>query len=199
VTWRDCPADHDALPAYAAPVGTPTLVVVSGPAGSGKSTLARALGRAVPCPVVSRDEIKEGMVAATPGHVPAAGDALTLATYQLFFETIVLLLRGGVTVVAEAGFQHRLWAPGLEPLAGIAELKVVRCVVPAEVARRRGLERMSTDPARAAHADAEWFAVPRSFEPLDLDVATLDVRTADGWDPALEEVAAFCRPGWSPR
>ena len=48
----------------------PTLVVVSGPAGTGKTTLARTLAAAIGCPVVSRDEIKEGMVHASPGSCP---------------------------------------------------------------------------------------------------------------------------------
>jgi dephospho-CoA kinase len=37
------------------------------PAGSGKTTLAHALA-AVGCPAICRDEIKEGMVHATPGE-----------------------------------------------------------------------------------------------------------------------------------
>jgi predicted kinase len=43
----------------------PTLVVVSGP-GSGKTTLAHEIARAVGCLAICRDEIKEGMVHATP-------------------------------------------------------------------------------------------------------------------------------------
>jgi uridine kinase len=38
----------------------PMLVVVSGPAGSGKTTLAHTIARAVGCPAICRDEIKEG-------------------------------------------------------------------------------------------------------------------------------------------
>ena len=175
-------------------MGMPRLIVVSGPGGSGKTTLARELARALPCPVLSRDELREGMVASNPGVVAAPDDALALATYHLFFDAIALLLTGGVTVVAEAGFQHALWAPKLAALPGQAELRVIRCVLSAEVARQRGLARLRTDPARAAHPDAEWFGVPRAFTALDLPVPTLDVSTADGWDPPLDRIVSFCRP-----
>lgn len=176
-------------------MGTSTLIVVSGLGGSGKTTLAHKLAKAISCPALCRDEIKEGMVASNPGFVPTPSDPLMLWTYHLFFETIAVLLRGGVTVVAEAGFQHAKWVPKLQPLAETAELRVIRCVVPSEVARQRALARLTTDPARTAHFDAEWFAVPRTFEPLNLDVPTLDVNTADCWGPALESIAIFCRPG----
>jgi predicted kinase len=49
----------------------PVLAVVSGPMGPGKATLAHRLARAVGCPAICRDEIKEGMVQASPGFVAA--------------------------------------------------------------------------------------------------------------------------------
>jgi predicted ABC-type ATPase len=57
----------------------PTLVVVSGPAGAGKTTLAHEIARAVGCPAICRDEIKEGMAHRTPGFVPEpdAGQRVT--------------------------------------------------------------------------------------------------------------------------
>jgi predicted kinase len=139
----------------AADVAKPTLVVVSGPPGSGKTLLAHALARAIPCPAVCRDEIKEGMVHAHGGEFEAApGDPLTQRTFPLFFEVLRVLLAGGVTIVAEAAFQDHLWREGLGPLTKLAELRIVQCHVDPAVARERA-ERRAAEHAgrRAAHAD----------------------------------------------
>ena len=73
----------------------PTLAVVSGPLGAGKTTLAHRLAQAVGCPAICRDEIKDGLVQASPGFVAAPGDELTRRTLPVFFGVLELLLRAG--------------------------------------------------------------------------------------------------------
>src|SRR5262249_25628254 len=92
-------------------VSRPTLIVVSGPAGTGKTTLAHELARAIGCPAICRDEIKEGMVHAAGSFRAAPGDPLTVRTLRVFFDVVYLLVSAGVTVVAEAAFQDTVWAP----------------------------------------------------------------------------------------
>ena len=175
----------------------PTLVVVSGPPGSGKTTLAHELARLVGCPAICRDEIKEGMVHAAEGFVPGPADALSRRTLPTFFGVLELLLRAGVTVVAEAAFQDRLWRPGLAPLRDLARLRIVHCTVPAEVARQRQLRRLADNPVRRAHADprpddaAAHAAVHNAFTRVSLDAPWVEVDTSDGYRPALDQVLAF--------
>jgi predicted kinase len=180
-------------------VALPTLVIVSGPPGSGKTTLAHRLAGALGCPAVCRDEIKQGMARATPGFVPAPGDPLTRRTYATFFAVLELLVGAGVTVVAEAAFQDRLWRAGLEPLAGQAELRIVQCIVEPAVARARIARRLAADaPGRAAHADQDLLrelaggtrAVER-FVPIALAARTIRVDTTDGYRPGLPALVAF--------
>jgi predicted kinase len=165
---------------------------VSGPPGAGKTTLAHALGRALPCPTICRDEIKEGMAHATPAYAPTPGDALARRTYTTFFTVLALLVDAGVSVVAEAAFQDRLWRAGLEPLLDRATVRLVHCSVDPAVARARHADRLRQDPAsRAAHDDVQVTPGSRRFEALSLPVPTLWVETADGYAPSLPDIVAF--------
>lgn len=182
-------------------VARPVLVVVSGHAGAGKTTLAHRLAAAIGCPAVCRDEIKEGMAAALAAERPSAfagsaGDALTMRTLPVFFSVIEMLLRGGVTTVAEAAFQHHVWQPRLQPLTGLADLRVLHCSASAEVAFSRVRQRSSNNPLRQVHADhwpdAGTFARhSAAFRQLALSVPALEVDTTDGYRPDLASIARF--------
>ncbi len=178
----------------------PTLVVVSGPAGSGKTTLAHLLAAAIGCPAISRDEIKEGMVHATPGFVAGPGDELTLRTLPVFFGVLELLLRAGVTTVAEAAFADHVWRPRLEPLAALAEIRILQCVAPDQVAFGRQRQRHQDNPVRRAHDDPQggYDATARPvFSRVSLDVPTIEVDTTDGYRPELDQIVAFAGRGRS--
>jgi predicted kinase len=179
---------------------TPTLAVVSGGPGTGKTTLAHELARELGCPAIIRDEIKQGMVMATPGYQGGGNDPLNHPTLTAFFGVVKILLQAGVTIVAEAAFQDRLWRPNLEPLADLAQIRVIRCTTSAAIAQDRIVHRARDISHRAAHADRdllEAIAAGKhsldSFVPISLDVPTLTVATSDGYSPGLKDIASFIR------
>jgi predicted kinase len=175
----------------------PALIVVSGPPGSGKTTLARQIAAAMGCPLISRDEIKQGMALTAPGFVAGPGDELTRRTLPVFFGALDLLLRAGATTVAEAAFQHRIWRPGLEPLRALARIRIVHCVVAGEVAFQRRVLRAARDSSRRAHDDPRPADAARrirdhaAFDPVRLDVPSIEVDTTSGYRPALADIVAF--------
>jgi len=132
------------------------------------------------------------MVHAHRGEFEAAsGDPLTQRTFPLFFDVLRLLLEGGVTAVAEAAFQDRLWREGLEPLAGLAELRIVHCMTDSALAA----ERAGARGARRAHADhadtEEWRRHFEAFVRISLPAPAIEVDTSDGYKPGIAEIAAF--------
>jgi predicted kinase len=134
------------------------------------------------------------MVHAHDGEFEAgAGDQLTQRTFPLFFEVLRVMLEGGVTVVAEAAFQDRLWRQGLDPLSELAELRLVQCRVDATVAHARYHARGK----REAHGTIigsdleEWTAAYELFERVSIAGPSIDVDTSDGFEPDLAEIVEF--------
>lgn len=172
-------------------VTVPVLVVVTGSAGTGKTSLAHELAEAMRCPAICRDEIKEGMAFGEPDFVPSVGDQLTKRTLPVFFGTVSFLIESGVSAVAEAAFQHHVWAPNLMPLTELAVVHVVRCRTDETTARERVLRRASL---RSAHADASVLDNPSYYDGyswLELDLPSIDVDTTDGYAPTIDDLATW--------
>ncbi|MFF5036925.1 AAA family ATPase [Nocardia salmonicida] len=170
---------------------------MSGPPGSGKSTLAHALAERVGIPAIIRDEIKQGMVAAT---VPRDGDFddLDIPVLHVFFDVLTVLARGGVSAVAEAAFQDKLWRPALIGLAELAQIRIIHCTAPQHVLYDRITYRVEHDPHRRAHNDTGLIAEiatgtrsADSFVPVKMDVEQMTVDTTDGYNPGLDAIARF--------
>lgn len=173
----------------------PRLIVVTGRPGAGKTTFARALSQAAHLPVVSRDEIKEGYV-----HTCGQGSAnlppeTNAVVTGLFFEIVERLLKGGVSLIAEAAFQHRLWDARLTPLAAQAQIEILICRPGDDhVAHERYLRRGLEDPAREYfHGDPGIDLARRGIQPQlsaydapHLNVPTHFIDTTDGFDPSVD-------------
>ena len=134
------------------------------------------------------------MAHAVPGFTGAPGDELTRRTLPVFFAVLELLLRSGVTTVAEAAFQDHVWRPRLEKLRSLAEIRVVQCTA-ADVAFARITRREQDDPLRRVHAGldgvAERDAEHRAFRRVSIDVPAPEVDTSYGYRPPFGQILSF--------
>jgi predicted kinase len=183
-------------------VWRPTLVIVSGPPGSGKTTLARQLAQALGCPLLSRDEINEGIFHTFNHDLSIADkDGVAKLTFDVFFRTIELLLSSRVSIVAEAAFQDYRWRIGLNQLGNAPDTRVIHCEVDPDVARQRLLHRRLREPdtsgmrraARVRLVNKPDLPAASGFQALSLPVPALRVATTDGYEPGFDEIVEFVR------
>ncbi len=110
-------------------------------------------------------------------------------------------MRRGVTLIAEAAFQHKLWAKPLEPLLAVARTQIILCVADPELARSRHIQRGLNDPQRERfHGDYEVRAARDGhvmpiddYDPPKFEVPALEVDTTDGYRPQFEQILDFIR------
>lgn len=174
----------------------PRLIIVTGRPGAGKTTLAEAISRGWCLPLVSRDRLKEGYVHTQgQGHEALPPDANLLVT-QAFFDALGFLIDRGVSLIAEAAFQHPLWEAGLRPLMAKARVTVLICSLDAEGALERFLERGLSDERRGYfHGDRGVQMLRRGIRPEAgpyeaprLDAQTIRIDTSGGYSPSLDSV-----------
>jgi len=146
--------------------------------------------------------VKEGLVN-TRGEVQEPYEDLQKLAYDAFFETIELLLKRGVTLIAEAAFQHERWVQRLEPLQQIARVRIILCTIDPWLARARHIARGLADPERERfHWDRPVMAAREGrelpigeYDAPHLDVPILHVDTTDEYNPALKSIIEFAVAG----
>jgi hypothetical protein len=134
--------------------------------------------------------MKEGALR-TLGLDMAADQDLALRVCGTFFEEIELLVRNGVSLVAEAAFQHKVWAPRLAPLMGIADIRIVVCEVPLDIAVERRREREQRDLMWARYHPSPEGWETEAYHPPELNVPTLRIDTSLSDQPQTGTIRDF--------
>jgi predicted kinase len=176
----------------------PLLTVVTGRPASGKTTLSQILSKELKCPLLSRDQLKEGYVNSFQSHHKDLPATALQDIYTAFFQAIELFLANKISLVAEAAFQDKLWRPKLEPLIHLADIRIIICEIAPELARSRFTTRMAADPGREKfHGDSAELArqpddsLIAAYKAPELPVPTLKVDTSADYDPGLDTILKF--------
>ncbi len=179
---------------------SPLLVLISGKPGSGKSTLARQLTAegALWLPLVSCDPLRNGIRTTLAGLDGSPVVRPGKEAVDLFYDTIAFLLARRVSLIAELSLRRGLDEAPVSALMALCEVRNIHCLTATAIAQQRFVDRQalrSVADDTGAHVSAmrdgtfDWTI----FAPLDLPLLRLLVNTADGYDPPLAEIVAFCR------
>jgi predicted kinase len=179
----------------------PLLIVVTGSPASGKTTLAHILAEKINCPVLSRDELKEGYINTLNLTHNQLNNSVDLHVYDTFFEAIDLLISKGISIIIEAAFRDKLWRPKLLDLLNKAEIKIIICQANFDLIKTRFNSRLLNNPGREKfHGDQslslskeKFIALTENYQPINIDAPTLQVDTTDNYNPAIEEIMNFIR------
>lgn len=172
----------------------PFLLIVTGRPASGKSTLAHLLSKQINCPLLSRDELKEGYINTVNITHAEADDSVAQHIYDTFFEAIELFITKGISIIAEAAFQDKLWKSKLLNLSGKAAIKIIICTTNLDILNSRFINRLLNNPNREKyHGDKEMNLINGDYTPVNMDVPTLEVDTTENYDPNLQEIISFIK------
>lgn len=178
----------------------PLLIVVTGRPASGKTTLAHVLAKEIKCPLLSRDELKEGYLNTIELHHNELSDVVNRDIYETFFQAIELLISKGISIIIEAAFQHKLWEPGLSHYLNKAEVRIIICTINHDIAKSRFINRVINDPGREKYHGEKLVGISREtaslieqYETLEMPAPTLQVDTTNEYIPGIREIINFIK------
>lgn len=179
----------------------PLLLVVTGTPASGKTTLAHMLAGKINCPLISRDELKEGLVNTLNLAHTQLEKSVDMHVYDTFFETINLLISKQISIIAEAAFQHKLWKPKLLELSGRADIKIIICSCSIDLVKNRFANRLLHNADReryhgdqsVAASKEQVDALIENYQPIQMNVPTLQVDTSDNYNPGIDAIISFIK------
>jgi predicted kinase len=180
----------------------PLLVLIGGAPAIGKTTLSRYLSEKLAVPVISKDMIRDVLIDAFAIQSWEESKTVSVPAFLIYYAVIGQLLGAGVSVIADCNFHRGVSERDVTPLMARADCVLIHLQAPRDIATQRfdtraqqAERRPSFDAERKAQIQAGTFAVSwEAYEaPLELDVPTLIVDTADGYQPDPHAIVDFVR------
>jgi predicted kinase len=172
----------------------PPLIVISGPPGAGKTTLARDISRQLGLPMLSKDMFKEAIYDHLPGVDTSDAHRLGIASIGMMYAFARQQLENGIGVVLESTFDRGKAEEDVVPLLDLARVAIVHCSAPDELILERYEERAGDPDRHDVHRDEEHVdALEQNlaagiYEPMDIDVPTIEVDMTDPEDVGEQDL-----------
>jgi adenylate kinase family enzyme len=172
----------------------PLLIVITGKPASGKTTLAHIISKEIKCPVISRDELKEGHINTTGIPHNQSNASVNLYINETFFQTIDILISKRISIIIEAAFQHKLWQPKLLEFINKADVRILICETNTELTKTRFNERLSNNTDRKKfHGDEQGERLIEIYESVNIEAPILYVDTTDNYNPSIKKIISFIK------
>jgi aminoglycoside phosphotransferase family enzyme/predicted kinase len=184
---------------YAAQLGPPAAIVVSGLMGSGKTTLAEALADSLGAELIQTDRVRREVFGASPEPAKFEEGVYRPENRQRVYEEVLRraeqALDQGLSVILDGAFlaadqRRRAWQ--ITEAAGAMPL-VFRCVCPPDVARDRLTQRLAKG-ATLSEARADLYDLQSARHEPDLPgFVAHEIDTTYGRGQQIASVAAELR------
>lgn len=177
----------------------PLLLIVNGPPASGKTTLGQKVADRLEMPMISKDAIKEELYDSLGPIVRRVFRHLGATSMRLMYLMARTTLEAGKPVVIEANFNRGLSERDIGELLPLCVPLQLHCDAPTEELVERYEERDEDGDRHPVHQGGEAADDLQDelddglYEPLELDVPTLQIDTTDGYRPDVEETVRWIR------
>lgn len=177
----------------------PLLLIVNGPPASGKTTLGEKVAAELGIPMFSKDAIKEELYDSLGPVVRKVFRHLGATSMRLMYLAARSTLEAGRSIVIEANFNRGLSERDIGELLELCTPLQLHCDAPTDELVDRYAERDAEGERHPVHeggaaADSLQDELDDGlYEPLDLDIPTLQIDTTDGYRPSAGEAAEWIR------
>lgn len=177
----------------------PLLLIVNGPPASGKTTLGQKVSDELGIPMFSKDALKEELYDSLGPVVRRVFRHLGATSMRLMYLAGRTTLEAGLPVAIEANFNRGLSEADIGELLSLCTPVQLHCDAPTEELVERYEERDEDGERHPVHEGGEAADALKDelddglYEPLELDVPTLQIDTTDGYRPSVPEAVDWIR------
>jgi predicted kinase len=174
----------------------PLLLILQGSPASGKSSLAVDLARALHLPLLSRDDIKEGIMDILPVDDVETSHVIGASSFVALYRVLDRQLELGIGAVLESTFQRgRSEADLTERFGRCSPVQIHVSADPATI-KNRLAERITTGSRHPGHQDAAAYVEIETairegvYDPLDVQAPLIRVDTTGNVPVDLDSLIA---------